>query len=32
MTYSRWLGPDRPVSNGSPVARSRLQSDAGAPR
>ena len=27
MTYSRWQGSDRPVSNGSPVLRSRLQPD-----
>ena len=31
MTYSRWQGPDRPVSNGSPVARSCLRSDLNAP-
>jgi anti-sigma regulatory factor (Ser/Thr protein kinase) len=31
MSYSRWQGPDRPVSNGSVVARSRLQPDVDAP-
>lgn len=31
MHYSRWVGPDRPVSNGSVVARSRLQPDVDAP-
>src|SRR5689334_10483997 len=31
MDYSRWQGPDRPVSSGSSVAHSRLQSDPDAP-
>jgi diguanylate cyclase (GGDEF)-like protein/PAS domain S-box-containing protein len=31
MHYSRWVGPDRPFSNGSAVARSRLQPDVDAP-
>jgi diguanylate cyclase (GGDEF)-like protein/PAS domain S-box-containing protein len=32
MTYSRWLGPDRPVSNGSVVTRLRLESNKDAPQ
>lgn len=31
MNYSRWSGPDRPVSNGSAVTRLRLHADADAP-
>jgi hypothetical protein len=32
MNYARWLGPDRPVSNGSVVTRLRLESNDDAPR
>lgn len=32
MNYSRWRGPDRPVSNGSHVTRLRLDPDEDAPR
>lgn len=31
MTYPRWQGPDRPTSNRSPVAQSRLESNPEAP-
>src|SRR3954447_8847961 len=32
MNYARWLGPDRPLSNGSVVTRLRLESNDDAPQ
>jgi anti-sigma regulatory factor (Ser/Thr protein kinase) len=32
MTYKRWQGPNRPVSNGATVVRLKLRSDDDAPR